>query len=1016
MSDFRLHCYRLLQQYPPVKYRRAVSDDHYELRILLIGSGRRVDTVFREILVNGQLLNTDLYLTVLTKDAAKAADTLLAKAAELKNYARVTCDNKEWNVPQTEKIYADIKYLSLGRDESAFARKVSEEKDAGCHYAVVSTGKDPKNRDYAEILSSVFESGDVIAFVQNKKPEENIAANADIFAFGFGKDTNCLEQLENIAYNLHYSYMKASNDRASNQQIRDTFADPYNFISNLEAAIHIREKLECCGIDTSDSHAAAERFAKLMEKDPSVVNRLAALEHRRWMMEKMLGGFVQLSDLHKIYKGQNVTTHDSSDKWHVCLVPCDETSEITLDDWKSKKVNSKLDPLDQMTLRIHAECGRIAEDNRELIEESLAVIRDIAERVFRDNQAILLSMRSLELAISQMWQGKRSAMPIYEGNLQTLLREISAADVSASSNLQRYLDALNDALAPLKEYISCKDYKNQDRLLIRQIPFALTHKKQSVLIKLLAENETDSVFSSCRLEPELTAYVGVVAAHDDYLKLKEQIVNISRFLRMSYPAIAQEYHIILRDDLTADHREKIMAIAPESIRIHVVDDISYEGVSRELADIAKDLHADYIDVTNGRPVLMMCAPCAGVPIIAHESGSLINILNAPEIRYPVPRKVITVKEMFNLSGAVLVEDSDSSVLSDLSGKYKRLFDISKRTPDWSSFCQHVATYYKNQSRNEERLPVLDSKLKAVKRTLTLHTDVAAAMAPVFAKLAEYNYISDLTETRKLPGQRTVSFEIAGKKNAEDALNMLYKAAAAYTPTMTYKVTLNGQKPTIVYADLSVRDMELPADMKVEYKAVLDRLAANNLLIGYSTDSNQQKYSFQFASKDILSVFQSSGKVLEYYIYYSALLDAHFDDVEMGWHFQHTVSEDSADNELDIICTRGISSLFISAKNGSQKKILNDSNNLKYVIYEISLLADRFGINARPVLAMPEVNQFQINASTQVKEFSKEVKAAYTRGVYLLGKECFENDVLGRVLDRIADGRDDWCDFLKSSTV
>ena len=84
MSDFRLHCYRLLQQYPPVKYRRAVSDDHYELRILLIGSGRRVDTVFREILVNGQLLNTDLYLTVLTKDAAKAADTLLAKSARIK--------------------------------------------------------------------------------------------------------------------------------------------------------------------------------------------------------------------------------------------------------------------------------------------------------------------------------------------------------------------------------------------------------------------------------------------------------------------------------------------------------------------------------------------------------------------------------------------------------------------------------------------------------------------------------------------------------------------------------------------------------------------------------------------------------------------------------------------------------------------------------------------------------------------------------------------------------------------
>ena len=153
-------------------------------------------------------------------------------------------------------------------------------------------------------------------------------------------------------------------------------------------------------------------------------------------------------------------------------------------------------------------------------------------------------------------------------------------------------------------------------------------------------------------------------------------------------------------------------------------------------------------------------------------------------------------------------------------------------------------------------------------------------------------------------------------------------------------------------------------------------------------------------------------MLEYYIYYSALLDAHFDDVEMGWHFQHSAAEDSADNELDIICTKGLSSLFISAKNVTAKKISDDASYLKYVIYEISLLADRFGINAKPALAMPEVDQFQFNDKTQEWEFSKEVKSAYSRGVYLLGKECFKGDVLGEVLDRIADGRDDWCDFLK----
>lgn len=240
---------------------------------------------------------------------------------------------------------------------------------------------------------------------------------------------------------------------------------------------------------------------------------------------------------------------------------------------------------------------------------------------------------------------------------------------------------------------------------------------------------------------------------------------------------------------------------------------------------------------------------------------------------------------------------------------------------------------------------------------------------------------------------------------------IHECIMHYVPTTTYKVVAKENRSEIICSNLLIKNMILPQDRKKEYVQTLNGLASNKLVIDYvvdQSDHSQTKVSFQFASKDVLDVIQNSGKVLEYYIYYSALLDAHFDDVEMGWHFQHTASKESADNELDIICTKGMSSLFISAKNVTKK----DAQYLKYVIYEISLLADRFGINAKPVLAMPAIEQFQQNPQTQEWEFSKEVKTAYKRGVYLLGKECFNKDVLGEVLDRISDGRDDWCDFLK----
>ena len=69
--------------------------------------------------------------------------------------------------------------------------------------------------------------------------------------------------------------------------------------------------------------------------------------------------------------------------------------------------------------------------------------------------------------------------------------------------------------------------------------------------------------------------------------------------------------------------------------------------------------------------------------------------------------------------------------------------------------------------------------------------------------------------------------------------------------------------------------------------------------------------------------------------------------------------------------------------------------MNYIIYEISLLAEHFGINAKPVIAIPHVHQFSKNELTNEYEFSTEVKAAYRRGVYLLGMECFTKDNLGK---------------------
>lgn len=65
-------------------------------------------------------------------------------------------------------------------------------------------------------------------------------------------------------------------------------------------------RLSCCGIDAAEPAEAAARFARLMEEQPEIVDRLAALEHRRWVMDKLLQGYRQIDNFDLLYSGPPV--------------------------------------------------------------------------------------------------------------------------------------------------------------------------------------------------------------------------------------------------------------------------------------------------------------------------------------------------------------------------------------------------------------------------------------------------------------------------------------------------------------------------------------------------------------------------------------------------------------------------------------------------------------------------------------------------------------------------------------
>ncbi len=98
---------------------------------------------------------------------------------------------------------------------------------------------------------------------------------------------------------------------------------------------------------------------------------------------------------------------------------------------------------------------------------------------------------------------------------------------------------------------------------------------------------------------------------------------------------------------------------------------------------------------------------------------------------------------------------------------------------------------------------------------------------------------------------------------------------------------------------------------------------------------QNGVSFRFRDLQIRQWLRDVGSVLELYTYLACLDSGLFDDVRLSavvdW--EGRGRQDAVTNELDVMCTRGVTPVFISCKTGEVKtEALN----------ELAILRDRFG--------------------------------------------------------------------------
>lgn len=975
----------LLIKHPLYRFRKK-QGEHDRLRVLLAAQKEYLFAALSQILSCGQLLDTHLEVCVCGAASDDCAE-LLHRAPDLQRFVSIEGMKDITETPQP------LARLAFCPD---FPISGTEDWD----YVLICDGRGdpgwPYNRE--QLVAIMDGETASVTFPEYRKE------SAD--------DHISEEQLKQIAFNTHYGYQKYNNPRASMEEIRASFEKDYNSSSTLNNVLHIRSKLACCDILDTDLTVAARRFAACMKEHPEIVDRLAVVEHNRWMMEKIMKGYRLPDDPEMLYQRANESTHSVEKTWHVCLQPYSYSNRLTAEDWRTDPTNwrQELDALDRMSLEVHHKCREIAAGNRNAIFRLLdlcgSLIDEYPNSGSLDKAKAAAYWQNMHSAVSHMYQKKRIATYRYDKSKEELLNLLKHNDSISADDIRRNIESIDLYLKPLREYIIDKDYKEQDYLMVQQIPFALTHKPRPVLVKFFDVNGTDCQFAPWQMEPRAVIYIGFARTASCLCALRERAQHIRDFLSYSCNEVAVEFHVLTAANVPVGSCDS------RGLILHPLSSEKTDEIFDVMEQILEEKAPDYMEITVLIPeffrAVHRCINSRAIGVFSVDDCRMYSVSNAEELEYPAPVKGITVREMFEQAGAVLA-GCESSQISDLSNVYREFWKISRTTSNWRKFCDFISVAYKKQ-KAEQKYTLYNAQPNDApqERTVRMNAQVLNKLLPAIREMEERKYLCGIRIMWVVGDMMDLTFRIRGERMyngklpADKLAERLSEISREYTHNTCYDIKWIDQKPEIQAKSLKIQNATLPADCETEYKRLLEELEKANVIS--SLKIQKGIVSFDFTTDEFLFSLRNSGKVLEYYVYYTALRECQFDDAEVSWSFFHSGKENAAKNELDVICTRGTTSLFISAKNVNIETF-EDSSFLNNVCYEVSELANTFGIHATSVLAAPNVPQFE---NGKLGHF---VQRALSRGVYLLGDKCFENGNLSRVLDRIARGDENWCQFL-----
>ena len=1024
LSEPTIVIQKLLYEHPLYE---VIGNQAKDINVLVIGSDTYGQKFVDVCLQSGQMCGVKLNIVVVSNESEECKESYLRFRPAISEFINVNGSMKdkesfsygniefkgveEINPNNAERLRFTSKMSQINRDIIQSMILQSMEEQRKYDYVFVSLENDTLNKSIAKYLSDEIGHACPVCYVSQKKVA---LRNADIqnklysVCLNTPVDVASIDQrLGEMAFNTHISWNDSLNIDVMGERKKffegKTERDKYNRAASLAFALSVKYKLHSVQIECADLLEAAQMFSKQIlearfteSEAKAKFDRLVDLEHRRWLIERAVDGWTAPRDekggllLEEcVIRG---SVKDPVKRTHPCMVRGSENSPLSdpkymLDNhalWNTGEIDSELDELDRMSIELHrcfrSHAEKIKKDN--LFQNSdLLFIQNLIPIHYGETER---AFKQFQFALKNIINGVESYSRQYGYYQETFKKSLCVLSDESRSKIEERLDVIEHTFFPVIESNLYRNYKANDEVLIKKIPFILTYQYMPAIAMAFEDGKyqngrNEAVFANVAaatvLSPKIIKYFYCFNKSSDVELLVYKIDAILSYFGKRNVHSGIEIVVACLSEVSNKVREKLQCELTKLNQKYIkgnenawfekdtiYDVENYAEASLKFIEYLKIFPVNLYDGGNQLfpseyENAMFIGQITGLNIPYFEFDwrykKFFKQVDCEYLKYVKDASFIRIRDMFALMN---VSDSrfnlpefadDYEVLWRIyTGEYLELNKFENGVGNWNHLCMCLDKYESDQQPLAKMAISISASPAYKTLTYFLPEFCFSTVKMMIQKLQEYG-IAEKESSIMTYTSDTCKLELKINVEYEMALNGVFINPQILMPYYGIKVrkykTHNSEYVEIKCNNLTVTDANLDVDgtgcQKLAF-GVLQQLEKEHFVSQLKVNATDSRFvSFVYSSPRIKKLLTNAGEMFKVYAYYEVLKTGYFDDIASGYEFSW--ESGGAKNELDLVLTKGFRSIIVECKSVVELKL-----DYYHKLYSI---ADQFGIGTTKVL-------------------------------------------------------------------